>query len=123
MQQRLAGDVTDEVGSGALLSAKSSRAQLAILTAVEDDAHALEGEYFGACLGAEDLDSVLVAEVVAAPNRVERVVFPRVVLGYGCVDATLGSVEWLRTGCTFEMIATSALPRAADPRVRPGRRQ
>ncbi len=92
VQQRLAGDVTDEVGAGALLAAEGARAELAVLVAVEDDAHALQGEHLGAGLGAEHLDGVLVAQVVAALDRVEGVVLPGVVLVHGGVDTALGGV-------------------------------
>ena len=48
--------------------------------------------HLGAGLGAEHLDGVLVAQVVAALDRVEGVVFPGVVLVDGGVDAALGGV-------------------------------
>ena len=44
-------------------------------------------------LGAEDLDGVLVAQVVAALDGVEGVVLPGVVLVHGGVDTALGGVR------------------------------
>src|SRR4051794_25375640 len=92
MQQRLAGDVSDVVGARRGGAAERARAELALGTAVEGDALVLEPQHLARGLLAHDLDRVLVAEVVGALDRVERVRLPRVVGVERGVDAARGRV-------------------------------
>ena len=87
----MAGEVGDEEGAGALLAAEAAGAEASFLVAVEGDAHVLHGDDFASGHAAHDLDGVLVAEVVAAFDRLEGVLFPVVAaVGEGGVDAALG---------------------------------
>ena len=65
-------------------------------------------------------DRVLIPEIVGALDAVERVVLRGIVLAITerGVDAALRGAEWLRTGCIFETIATSAPPSAASTAAR-----
>ena len=92
VQQRLAGDVGDVVRARGGGAAERARAELALGVAVERDAAVLEPEHLAGRLAAHDLDRVLVAEVVRALDRVERVRLPRVVGVERGVDAARGRV-------------------------------
>ena len=74
----MAGDVGDVVGAGGRGAAERARAEVARVVAVEGDAEVLEIQDLVGRLAAHDLDRVLVAEVVRALDRVERVRLPRV---------------------------------------------
>ncbi len=91
-EQRLAGDVADEIGARLRGAAEGARAELAVLVAVEDDAHVLELDDVARRLAAHHLDGVLIGEIVAALDRVERVRFPGVALADRGVDAALRGV-------------------------------
>ena len=74
----MAGDVGDVVGAGGGRAAERARAEVAGLVAVEGDAGVLEPQDLVGRLAAHDLDRVLVAQVVRALDRVERVRLPAV---------------------------------------------
>jgi uncharacterized spore protein YtfJ len=73
VHDRLAGDVGDVVGAGGGGAAEGAGTELAFLVAVEGDAEVLEVEDFLRRLAGHHFDRVLVAEVVGALDRVERV--------------------------------------------------
>ena len=76
-----------------LLAAEGAGAEATFVVPVEDDAHVLQVDEFRPRLGAHILDGVLVAQVIAALDGVEGVVFPAVAaVGQGGVDAPLGGV-------------------------------
>ena len=77
VHDRLAGDVGDVVGARLRGAAEGAGAELALLVAVEGDAEMLEVQDLLRGLAAHDRDRVLVAEVVGALDRVERVRLPR----------------------------------------------
>jgi hypothetical protein len=87
VQERLAGDVGHVVGAGRRGAAERARAEVAGLVAVEGDARVLEPEDLARGLAAHDLDRVLIAQVVGALDRVERVRLPGVVGVERRVDA------------------------------------
>ena len=74
----MAGDVGDVVGARRRGAAERAGAEVAVLVAVEGDAGVLEPQDLVRRLAAHDLDRVLVAEVVRALDRVERVRLPGV---------------------------------------------
>ncbi len=74
----MAGDVRDVVGAGGGRAAERSRAEVAGLVPVERDAEVLQVQDLVGRLAAHDLDRVLVAQVVRALDRVERVRLPGV---------------------------------------------
>ena len=92
VQQRLAGDVGHVVGARRRGAAEGAGAELALGVAVEGDARVLEPQDLARGLPAHDLDRVLVAEVVGALDRVERVRLPGVVGVQRGVDAARGRV-------------------------------
>ena len=94
MQDCRAGDCADEEGSGYELSAEASGTESAIVAAAEDDAHALKFDHRIASLTRHYLDRVLIGEIVAAFDRVQRVAFPVVAtVGKRRVDTALGSIR------------------------------
>jgi hypothetical protein len=78
MQDRLAGDVGHVVGARGGGAAESALAEPAFLVSVEGHAEVLQVENLAGSLAAHDLDCVLVAQVVRALDRVERMRLPRV---------------------------------------------
>src|SRR3954453_1201551 len=92
VHDRLAGDVGDVVGAGGGGAAEGAGAELSLLVAVEGDAEVLEVEDFLRRLPGHDFDRVLVAQVVGALDRVERVGLPGVARVQRRVDAALGGV-------------------------------
>ena len=89
-EQRLAGNVADEIRSGLRGAAKRARAELPFLVAIKDDAHVLELDDVLGRLAAHHLDGVLVGEIIAALDRIEGMRLPAVGLADGSVDAPLG---------------------------------
>ena len=93
MQQRLAREVGNEEGAVPALAAECAGPQVARFVAVEYDSHVLHVDHFPARLPTHDLDGVLVAQVVAALDRVVGVVAPVIApIGQRGVDAALGRV-------------------------------
>ena len=93
VHDRLAGDVGDVVGAGGRGAAEGAGAEVALVVAVEGDAEVLEVDDLLGRLAAHDLDRVLVAQVVGALDRVERVRLPRVVGIERRVDPALRGVR------------------------------
>ena len=100
-QQRLPGDIADEIGTRQRGAAEGAAAKLTLLVAIKDDAHVLELDDVGGGLAAHHLDGVLIGEIIAAFDRVEGVRFPRVVLGDGGVDAALRGARVAADGVDF----------------------
>ena len=102
VEQGLSGEVADEEGAGAALTAEGAGAQVAFVVPVEGDAevlHVNEGPSGGA---AHYFDSVLVAQEVTALHRVVGVVFPVIApVGEGRVDAALRRVGVAADGVNF----------------------
>jgi hypothetical protein len=73
VQDRLAGDVRHVVGAGGRGAAERARAELALGVAVERHTEVLHVQDGLRGLPAHDLDGVLIAQVVRALDRVERV--------------------------------------------------
>jgi hypothetical protein len=93
MEDSLAGDVGHKEGSCFTLATKGTGAQMTFLVTVEDNAHMLQVDQFGASLLAHDLDSVLVTQEVAAFYGVVSVVSPVITaIRKGRIDTTLSSV-------------------------------
>ena len=93
VHDRLAGDVGDVVGARRRGAAEGAGAEVALVVAVEGDAEVLEVDDLLGRLAAHDLDRVLVAQVVGALDRVERVRLPRVVGVERGVDPALRGVR------------------------------
>ena len=94
VQQRLAGEVGHEEGARLPLAAEGARAEAALVVPAEYHPHVLHGDDLAARLAAHDLDGVLVAQVVAALDRVVGVVAPVVApVRQGGVDPALGRVR------------------------------
>ncbi len=98
-EQRLAGDVADEIGARLRCAAECARAELAVGAAIKNHAHVLELDHVARRLLAHHLDRVLIGEVIAAFNRVERVRFPTIRLADGGVNTALGG-----TGVTADRV-------------------
>ena len=98
VHDRLAGDVGDVVGPCLRSAAEGAGPELALLVAVEGDADVLEVQELVRSLAAHHLDRVLVAQVVGALDRVERVGLPRVVDVEGRVDAALRRIRMRADG-------------------------
>jgi hypothetical protein len=92
VQECLARDVRHVVRARGGGAAERARAELALGVAVEGDPAVLQPEHLARRLAAHDLDGVLIAEVVRALDRVERVRLPRVVGVQRRVDAARGGV-------------------------------
>ena len=93
MEQCLSGEVANKKGAGTALSTECPSAELAVVVAVESNTHVLHVDQGSAGLATHDLDGVLVAQVVAAFDRVVGMVFPVVAaIQQGGVDPALGSI-------------------------------
>ena len=93
VEQGLSGEVADEKGAGAPLTAEGSRAQPSLVVPVEGNPHVLHVNKRSAGLSTHHFNGVLVAQVVAALDGVVGVVFPIISAVQQCrVDATLGGV-------------------------------
>ena len=94
VEQGLSGEVGNEEGAGLPLAAEGACAEAALVVPAEDHPHVLHGDDLAARLAAHDLDGVLVAQVVAALDRVVGVVLPVVApVGQGGVDPALRGVR------------------------------
>ena len=90
VQDGLAGDVGDVARPGEAGPSEGAGGEATVLAAAEGGAHALQLDDVGRRLLAEDLDSVLVRQVVAALDGIEGVLLPGVVLAHRSIDAPLG---------------------------------
>jgi hypothetical protein len=90
VQDRVARDVRHVVRAGGRGPTERARSQVPGAVSVEGDPDVLQVQDLVRGLAAHDLDRVLVAEVVRALDRVERVRFPRVLGIQGRVDAASG---------------------------------
>ena len=92
-EQRLPGDVADEVGARLRRAAKGSRSKLAVGRAEKDYAHVLELDDVARRFLTHHLDGILVGKIIAAFDRVEGVRFPAIRLADRGVDAPLGGAR------------------------------
>jgi hypothetical protein len=92
-EQRLPGDIADEIGARLRRAAKGSRSKLAVGRAEKDYAHVLELDDVARRFLTHHLDGILVGEIIAAFDRVEGVRFPAIRLADRRVDAALRSAR------------------------------
>ena len=94
------------------------RSEPSIGAPVKNHAHVFELDDVTGRFPAHRFDGVLIGQIIAAFNGVERVRLPGVALSNRGVDPACAALEWLRMGCTFVTIATSAPARAASRAAR-----